>query len=99
MGKYILTKKAITDLSDIWNYTFDTWSEDQADKYYSMILENCETLANNPELGKTYDNIFGDLKGFRTGKHIIFYKKHELDSVLIIRVLHGQMDLKRRIND
>jgi len=99
MSKYILTKKALLDLSDIWNYTFDTWSENQADKYYSILLENCKNLANNPVLGKTYENIIDGLKGFRTGKHVIFYKKHKLDSILIIRILHGQMDLKNRINE
>jgi toxin ParE1/3/4 len=97
MGKYILTKKALEDLSDIWNYTFDTWSENQADKYYTMILENCENLADNPELGKTYERITENLKGFRAGKHVIFYMKHESDSILIVRILHGQMDLKKKI--
>ena len=99
MSKYILTKKAITDLSDIWNYTFDTWSENQADKYYSMILETFEYLAVNPGLGKTYDIIIDDLKGFRIGKHVIFYMKQDLDTILIVRILHGQMDLKNRLND
>ena len=27
MAKYRLTKKAVEDLADIWNYTFDEWSE------------------------------------------------------------------------
>lgn len=33
MPKYILTNKAVEDLSTIWNYTFEVWSETQADKY------------------------------------------------------------------
>ena len=33
MAKYSLTRKAVEDLSKIWNYTFDTWSENQADTY------------------------------------------------------------------
>ena len=32
MAKYHLTNQAVQDLSDIWNYTFDNWSEEQADK-------------------------------------------------------------------
>jgi toxin ParE1/3/4 len=38
MAKFKLTNKAVKDLSEIWNYTFDTWSESQADKYYKLIL-------------------------------------------------------------
>ena len=99
MGKYILTKKALNDLSDIWNYTIETWSENQEDKYYSMIIENCEYIADNHELGKTYKKIFEGLKGFKAGRHMIFYKKKDFDSILIIRILHEQMDLKNRINE
>nr|MBR2109993.1 type II toxin-antitoxin system RelE/ParE family toxin [Alistipes sp.] len=33
MAKYHLTNKAVEDLSNIWEYTVDTWSERQADDY------------------------------------------------------------------
>ena len=31
MVKYLLTRRAVEDLTNISNYTFDQWSEDQAD--------------------------------------------------------------------
>ena len=99
MAKYILTKKAIEDLSNIWDYTYDTWSDKQADKYYRMILENCDTISKNPKLGKEYEEIVKDLKGFRAGRHIIFYRKQDMNAIQIIRILHEQMDLKNRINE
>lgn len=34
MAKFYLTNLAVKDLADIWNYTFDNWSEQQADYYY-----------------------------------------------------------------
>jgi toxin ParE1/3/4 len=95
MGKYILTEKALSDLSDIWNYTIKKWSEAQADKYRFMLIDSCNTLANDPELGKVYDEIYDNLKGFRAGRHVIFYKKHETNLILIIRILHSQMDVKK----
>ena len=33
MAKYHLTNKAVDDLSEIWDYTYEVWSENQADKY------------------------------------------------------------------
>jgi toxin ParE1/3/4 len=33
MAKVILRQEAIDDLNDIWDYTFEEWSEVQADKY------------------------------------------------------------------
>jgi toxin ParE1/3/4 len=48
MAKYNLTKKAVDDLAQIWYYTFDRWSENQADKYYQMLINNFDEIANNP---------------------------------------------------
>jgi len=97
MPKYSLTKKAVEDLSEIWNYTFDYWSEHQADVYYQMLLENCREIANNPSLGKNYEEIVNRLFGHRAGRHIIFYRKVSANEVEIARILHEQMDLKNRI--
>ncbi len=52
MASFKLTKSALKDLSDIWNYTFDTWSESQADKYYKLLLSSCQAIAKNPKQGK-----------------------------------------------
>ena len=97
MPKFKLTNKSVNDLTEIWNYTCFKWSENQADKYYHMLLENCNEVANNPELGKKYSMVIENLLGFKAGRHIIFYRKIEVNEVEITRILHDQMDLKNRI--
>jgi toxin ParE1/3/4 len=99
MAKYKLTNKAIDDLTQIWNYTIGRWSENQADKYYQMLLDNFNDVANNPDLGKNYSGVIKNLLGFRAGRHIIFYRKIEEGEIEIIRILHEQMDLKNRIKE
>jgi len=99
MAKYKLTTKAVDDLTGIWNYTFDKWSEDQADKYYFMLLKNCNEVACNPDLGKNYSVVTENLLGFKAGSHIILYRKMEENEVEITRILHEQMDLKNRIKE
>jgi toxin ParE1/3/4 len=99
MAKCIFTKKAVYDLTRIWKYTLNKWSEDQADRYYLMILENCREIANNPELGNNYSGVTENLFGFKVGRHIIFYRKIEDNEVEIIRILHEQMDIENRIKD
>jgi hypothetical protein len=37
VAKVILRQKAIDDLNEIWAYTFENWSEKQADRYYSTL--------------------------------------------------------------
>ena len=97
MAKYILTNKAVEDLSGIWNYTFDYWSEHQADIYYEMLIEYCEQIAEKPYIGKNYESIEKRLLGHKVGSHVIFYRIVNANKVEITRILHEQMDLKDRI--
>ena len=97
MTKYYLTNKAVDDLTKIWNYTFEKWSEQQADKYYQILIRNCEEIASNLELGKNYNGIAPTLYGLRATKHIIFYRIISEFEVEITRILHESMDLRNRI--
>ncbi len=99
MAKYKFTRKAVEDLSKIWNYTYDTWSENQADIYYKMILDTCQEIAVNPDLGKNYDVIVKDLYGYKAGRHIIFYRILDVNQIEILRILHDRMDLRNRIDE
>jgi toxin ParE1/3/4 len=73
MAKYYLTNKAVEDLADIWNYTYEEWSENQADKYYLLLLSSCQEIAENPQQGKKYDVIASNILGYKSNEHIIFY--------------------------
>ena len=97
MAKFKLTNNAVKDLSDIWNYTFDTWSESQADKYYKLILNACAAIAEKQQQGKVYEEIYPELKGKKVSKHIIFYRIMEDKSIEITRILHERMDLKNKL--
>jgi len=97
MAKYKLTNKAVEDLSKIWDYTFEVWSEKQADKYYEILISNCQEIADNPSLGKNYDGITQKLLGIKVNRHIIFYRTSIENYIEITRILHERMDLKKRI--
>ena len=72
MAKYYLTNKAVDDLTEIWDYTIETWSDVLAEKYYHLLLAARDDLANNPELGRNYDIVTKGILGFKSGEHIIF---------------------------
>lgn len=97
MAKFELTNKAVADLNGIWEYTVENWSENQADRYYDMLLDICQDIADNPELRKNYDGIKSDLFGLKANRHVIFYRKSEVNPIEITSILHELMDLKRRI--
>ena len=99
MAKYRFSNKAVEDLSTIWNYTFDIWSEIQADLYYEMLINSCQEIAKNPSLGKNYEEITKNLFGYRASKHVIFYRIISNEEIEIVRILHGSMDLKNRVRE
>lgn len=91
MADYRLTNKSVADLSDIWNYTRETWSEKQADKYYLMLLDICKELAAKPETGKKYEEVYPNLLGYKAYQHVIFYMVVSKKEIEIIRILHNRM--------
>ena len=98
MAKYELTPKATEDLYEIWAYTVDTWSEEQADRYYCKLITSFLTIANHPESkGKSYDLIRKGTRGLHVGRHVVFYIKRHPNKVLIVRILHEKMDYKRHL--
>jgi toxin ParE1/3/4 len=99
MAKFQLTNNAVEDLTSIWDYTCDNWSEYQADKYYQILVNCFNEILINPNIGKNYFGIADNLKGFRVGKHVVFYQVIDNDDLLVVRILHERMDLKNRKKD
>jgi len=99
MAEYFLTNKAVEDLENIYEYTFNFWSESQADKYYLELVGFCQLLAENPKIAKNHPEIEIDLLGFVANQHLIFFKILNPEEIKIIRILGAEMDLKNRMKD
>ncbi len=96
---YRISEKAVEDLENIWIYTFEKWSSDQANRYYNLIINEIEFISNNFNTGKAMDHI---RKGYRTSivkSHLIFYRLGKSNTVEIIRILHQKMDVKHKIDE
>jgi len=94
MVKFYLTKKAVTDLGNIWDFIVEIWSENQAEIYNSLLMDACQDLANKPSRGKSYEKVEKNVLGFKTGPHVIFYQTVSKEEIEIVRILHGMMDMK-----
>lgn len=96
MTGYLISKKALADLRNIWNYTVDAWSEGQADVYFKHLIQAFEYIACNPtSSGHSYEDVKKGILGYHMGKHVIFYRILKSGTVRIVRVLHERMDYKR----
>ncbi len=95
--KYHITSKAVEDLKNIWLYTFNKWSIEQADRYYKLLIDEFKFLSENPNTGKSVEHI---RIGYRTSivkSHLIFYRKLSEDTIEIIRILHQKMDIDQHV--
>jgi len=93
---YVISKKAVSDLEEIWLYTVEKWSIKQADRYYSLIFDEIDFICKNVDTGKSMNHV---RKGYRASKvksQLIFYRVTN-DSVEIIRILHERMDIDNRL--
>ncbi|MEQ1676179.1 MAG: type II toxin-antitoxin system RelE/ParE family toxin [Chitinophagaceae bacterium] len=94
---YTITKKAVSDLEEIWLYTVEKWSVEQADRYYNLIIDEIEYICSNADAGKSMEHV---RKGYRASKvksHLVFYKI-STDLVEVIRILHERMDIENRLD-
>lgn len=91
---YILSEIADKDLEDIFDYTFDEFGFNQAEKYLLEIEEIFQHLIVNPQIGKKRDEIKQGLYSFPKDNHIIFYRILD-NHIRIVRVLHGSRDVPK----
>ena len=98
MAKIRLSRKAIADLDGIWDYTVQTWSEEQAVVYYRQIYNAIQSLDSIPLfLEKKYDIVKPGVLGYRVGHHVIFYKRDKDGTISVERILHERMDYQRHL--
>ena len=96
MPKFRLSSRAETDLSEIADYTIETFGLDQARRYVKELEACFQALARKPSDGRPADELAPKLMGFRCQSHIVFYVPDE-EGILVIRVLHKSMDFPRHL--
>lgn len=98
MLKLSVTPKAESDLTGIWLYTCEEWGVDQADKHVDQLEAGMQQLLNHPSLGTNYTHVLPGYRRLQVEHHAVFYKVIEPE-VLVIRVLHEDMDAPQRLLD
>ncbi|HLC15243.1 MAG TPA: type II toxin-antitoxin system RelE/ParE family toxin [Thermodesulfovibrionia bacterium] len=96
MTPFKLSTEAEQDLRSIYLYTYRNFGEEQADKYLSGLENAFQMISSNPRIGRERPDIDPLVRCMEHGKHVIFYDLHE-DHILIVRVLHGRMDVKKHL--
>ena len=94
MSRVVLSPKAKSDLSDIWDYTLEQWGLDQAEKYIRELWVAIEQKTGDPKMSIAIGDVRKDYRKIVSGSHVIFFKLMD-DGVDIVRILHQRMDFER----
>jgi toxin ParE1/3/4 len=95
---FVISKKAVSDLEEIWLYTVENWSVEQADRYYNLIFDEINFICKNYQTGKSMEHVRKGYYASKVKSHLIFYKI-EPNKIEIIRILHEMMDIENRLKD
>lgn len=96
MPAITVSPAARADLVDIWKYTATTWNAEEADAYLDSLEGGIERLNVYPKLGIDYGHVLPGYRRLHIERHGVFYKILEQE-VLVVRILHEEMDAPRHI--
>jgi plasmid stabilization system protein ParE len=92
MSGYVLSGEALLELDDIWSFIAQDKPE-AADRWIAKLLEACETLAHNPQLGHPRVELTD--KSFLfwpVGAYLLIYRILS-DRIEIVAVTQGARDI------
>jgi toxin ParE1/3/4 len=90
--------RAERDLREIWRYTAATWGDHQADRYLRDLERAMRQAARDPDRAPFAPELGPGLHRLTFERHRIFFRV-ESDDLVVIRVLHDQMDFARHLQD
>ena len=96
--KFELSKLALRDVNNIWEYTSIHWSKSQANKYYKLIFKEIDNICENPELGKSIAEVKNEHRILLIKSHFVVYKLQHY-KILIDRVLHQRVDIENILSE
>ena len=82
---------AVQDLNDIHDYIAQD-SPSAAERWVLMVEERCETLGENPMMGRARPELLSGLRSFPAGNYTICYIPID-DGVEVLRVIHSARDV------
>lgn len=93
MARCRFTPLAKQDLKEI-NRFIALDNPDAARRFIALIKQKCQTLAEFPEMGRSWDDIGIPLRSFPVGDYLIFYRSSIKSGVEVVAVVSGYRDLE-----
>ena len=95
-----ISQAARQRLLDIWDYTEQTWGEDQEDRYIRGLVNTIDAASTErhrwrPVMDQKLKGVFF----IRYQHHYVFFRELSNEKLGVINILHENMDLPSRLKD
>jgi toxin ParE1/3/4 len=97
MTAYVLSPRAQRDVEDIWDYTVEHWNVRQAETYIRQIKFAIETVAAEPKIARSCNDIRPGYWKYPAGSHVVFFRLADNGTIDVVRILHSRMDFGRHL--
>lgn len=85
---------------EIWDYTEQTWGEEQADKYVRGLVEAINAAKDKPhQWRRVTDEALSGVFFFRHQYHYVFFRELSDGTLGVISIIHENMDIPARLRE
>ena len=84
-----LRPRAQADLDDIWNFTLDRWSEDQARSYLQSLSSTFDLILAHPEIARERHEFSPPVRIHTVRSHVVIFQADD-EAVEIIRIVRAR---------
>jgi toxin ParE1/3/4 len=91
MARVLLSRRAKTDLLQIWNYLAEGASLETADRILRLLYDQCDFLARAGGLGELHPELGPGIRAFSAKNYVIFFERRP-EGIDVLRIVHGSRD-------
>ena len=92
--RVIFSRRAVTDLDDIWSYIAENASAEVASGVIAEILEAIDRLREMPGMGHSRSDLLERYRPWRVFQFLIVYR-FDANRLFVVRIVHGRRDIRR----
>ncbi len=96
MRTLVFSPKAEADIDEIYDFTEEHWGFEKAEAYTFELRDVCRLLAEGNRSGRMLPDIKRNYLALSFRSHVVIYRQTDT-RLVIIRILHQRMNVKRHL--
>lgn len=92
-----ISEQARANLRSIYAHSYAQWGEEQATRYDDALDAAIDRIGDHPNIGKRLPHLGPSVHRLVCQSHVIVYERVSDDEIEILRIVHGNRRLTKRL--